>query len=318
MSKLKYRYGKYILQEGENSALILDVRNPLANKSRVHSHIFTETGGVNYPLSEMVNASAKKIFKQTVDSMSEALIYLRTVARLLQKAQIHTVLHVGQWSPLDESLAEILPQFNPANKLYCLSETRPLGKIPSVNFIFAEGGEYLLPEKFFDTIIFQEPQNLKISVLLSLKDYGKIYFAAQISEVSELLTRHARAFPLTEKIVLFEVEVSPQFREKLYRHTPQGKLDEKKSAIIQTVEKLPAVMKKFSSHKKAHVLDEYISEVVRAEKILAEIFPALPSINVKFNFNVLKEFLIDLRLGNGSAARVNRQYEILSKDLSNL
>ena len=318
MSKIKYLGGKYILQDEGRGALLVNLRTPSVNRSRVHSHQFTKNRTVEYPLTTIVNAAANKIFKRTPETMAELVTYLRIVARLLRKPQIHTVLRVGQWSPLDESLAEILPQFNPSNKLYCLSETRPLGKIPSVNFIFAEGDEFLLPEKFFDTIIFQNPQNLKISVLLSLKDYGKIYFAAQISEVSELLTRHARAFPLNKKIALFEVEVSPQFRTEIYRHTPQGQLDEKKSAIIQTVEKLPAVMKKFSSHKKANVLDEYISEVIRAEKILAEIFPALPSINVKFNFNVLKEFLIDLRLGNGSVARVNRQYEILSKDLSNL
>lgn len=54
----------------------------------------------------------------------------------------------------------------------------------------------------------------------------------------------------------------------------------------------------------------------RAEKILAEIFPALIGDTIKFDFNLLKEFLIDLRLGNGTPARVLRQHEISAADLS--
>ncbi len=317
MSNINYSDGKYILQDGDRGTLLADVRTPLVNRSRVHSHQFTEQRTAEYPLTNIVNAAANRIFKRTPETMAELVTYLRIVARLLRKPQVHTVLRVGQWSPLDESLAELLPQFNPANKLYCLSETRPLGKIPSVNFIFAEGEGYLLPENKFDTIIF--PSTPPPEVLSAVKDYGRIYFIAQPWKVEEFLKNAAQIFPLTEAVALFELEVTPQFRQELRKRTPQGRLDEKLSAISQTVAKVPAVLKKFNTlpHKrKTAYLDEYIAEVARAEKVLAEIFPALPSDSVKFNFNALKEFLIDLRLGNGSTARVNRQYEILSQDLS--
>ena len=318
MSNVNYNDGRYFLQDGEQGALLLDARTPFANRSRVHSHQMTEKGDIIYPLIGTVNAASSKIFKRTPASMAELVIYLRIVARLLRKPQIHTVLRVGQWTPLDEALAEILPQFNPDNKLYCLSETRPLGKIPSVNFIFAEGGEYLLPENKFDTIIF--PATPPPEILSAVKDGGKIYFAAQPWKVSEVLKSQAKLFPLTAELALFELEVSPQFRQEIHKLTPQGQLDEKLSAITQIVAKVPAVMKKFNAlpnKRKAAYLDEYIAEVTRAEKLLAEIFPALPSENIKFNFNLFKEFLIDLRLGNGSASRVNRQCEILSKDFGN-
>ena len=316
MSNINFKDGKYFLQDGERASLLLDVRTPFLNKSRVHSHQFTESGGVEYPLTDTVNAASQKIFKRTPESMAELLAYLRIVARLMNKPQIHKVLRVGQWSPLDKSLAEILPQFNPDNKLYCLSETRPLGKIPSVNFIFAEGGEYLLPENKFDTIIFQATPPPEI--LLAVRDYGKIYFTAQPWRLEEFLKSQAQLFPLTQEVALFELEVSPQFRQEIYKRSPQAQLDDKKSAITQVVEKLPAVMKKINSRKKLSYLDEYIAEVTRAENILAEIYPSLHSDTIKFNFNVLKEFLIDLRLGNGSTARVNKQYEILAQDLGNL
>ena len=366
MSNVNFKDGRYFLQDGERAALLLDVRTPFLNRSRVHSHQLTESGSVEYPLTDTVNAASQKIFKRTPESMAELLTYLRIVARLLNKPQIHKVLRVGQWSPLDESLAEILPQFNPDNKLYCLSETRPLGKIPSVNFIFAEihkvlrvgqwtqfdeslteilpqfnpdnklyclsetrplgkipsvnfifaeGGEYLLPENKFDTIIF--PTTPPTEILLAVRDYGKIYFTAQPWRLEEFLKSQAQIFSLTQEVALFELEVTPQFRQAIYKRSSQAQLDDKKSAITQVVEKLPAVMKKFNPRKKLSYLDEYIAEVTRAENILAEIYPSLHSDTIKFNFNVLKEFLIDLRLGNGSTARVNRQYEILAQDLGN-
>lgn len=315
MSNVNFKNGKYFLLDGEQATLLLDVRTPFANRSRVHSHQFTKSGGVEYPLASAVNLAAQKIFKKTPESMAAFLTYLRIISRLLSKPQIHKVLRVGQWSPLDESLAEILPQFNPNNKLYCLSETRPLGKIPFVNFIFAEGGDYLLPENKFDTIIFSTTPPPEI--LLAVKDYGKIYFVAQPWHLEKYFIEQSKLFTLAQEITLFELEITPKFRQEVYKRSPQAQLDEKKAAITQIVEKLPAVMKKSNSRKKLSYLDEYIAEVIRAEKILAEIYPALHSDTIKFNFNVLKEFLIDLRLGNGSPPRVNQQYEILVQDWSN-
>lgn len=319
MSNVNFKDGKYFLQDGERGTLLLDARTPFFNRSRVHSHQFTPQGGVEFPLTNLVNVATQKIFKQTPESMSELITYLRIVARLLNKPQIHNVLRIGQWSPLEESLAEILPQFNPANKLYCLSETRPLGRIPTVNFIFAEGGDYLLPEDRFDTIIFTKTLPPP-EIMLAVKTHGKIYFAESSWKVEEKLRSQAKIFPLTQENALFELEITPQMRQELYKGTSRGQLDDKKSAIAQVIDRLPSFMKKFNSlsgKKKLPYLDEYIAEVVRAENLLAEIFPELYSDTIKFNFNLLKEFLIDLRLGNGAIVRVNRQYEILAKDWSN-
>ena len=307
MSKVNYTDGKYFLSDGEQTELLLDVRSSLANKSRVHSHQFNQTGGVEFPLTNLVSAATQRIFKKTAVSMAELITYLRIVDRLLRKPQVHHVLRIGQWSPLDEALAELLPQFNPDNKLYCLSETRPLGRIPSVNFLFAEGGEYLLPADRFDTIIFLG-SNPPLEVLLAVKTHGKIYFAAQ--NVEEWLMAQAEIFPLTSQAVLIEAEISSAIRQELEQRTPQGQLAEKKSEIAQVIAKLPGILKKKNAR-----LDEYIAEVTLAEKLLAEIFPELHSDTIKFNFNLLKELLIDLRLGNGSITRLSRQYEVLTQDL---
>ena len=317
MSKVNYKGGKFFLQEDSGEVeILLDVRSSSANLSRFPTQKLLENRSVEYPLSKAVADSAKKLFKKTSESLAELVIYLRTVARLLRKPQIHNVLQIGELTPLAEALAEILPKFNPANKFYCLSETRPLGKIPSIIFLFAEGGEYPLPENKFDTIIFSERKTPPPEILLAVKDFGKIYFSAQMPELDEFFKAQNKIFVLNKNLALFETEISPPFRKEIFNHTPQGKLHSQKIFIGKVIDKFSYV-KNFSQ------LDEYISEIKRAEKILAEIFPTLHSATIKFNLNLFKEFLIDTRLAPDSdakkiaAVRATNQHKILIRDWNN-
>ena len=306
MSNVNYSNGKFFLTEsGQQPQLLLDVRTPFVNRSRINSHQFAqeEKNRVIFPLEQIVNNAAKKIFQRTLPSLAEVVTYMRIVARLLRKPQIHTVLRLGQSSPFDAALTETLQKFNPANKIFHPEKVEA----------------YLLPENRFDTVIFFAQNTPPIELLLAVKDFGSIYLIAPSATSDGLLRTYAKIFPLTEQAALFELTVSPQVRQEIRRRTPQGQFDEKFSAINQVVAKLPDVLKKFdalSRKKKNSHLDEYITEVIRAEKILSEIFPMLASDTIKFNFNLLKEFLIDLRLGNGAIARVRRQHEILLHELS--
>ena len=249
------------------------------------------------------------------------VIYLRVVARLLRKPQIHSVLHVGRWSPLDEALAQILPQFNPANKLYCLSDTRPLGKTSGVIFLCAEGGELPPAGNFFDTVIMSAGQVPSTQQLLAVKDFGKIYFTAPKESVDEPPEKLSKIFPLTDSLSLLETTISPSFRAKLSLKTPQAETAAKLNGITEVVKKSKGIIKNFQSiprRKRNAVLDEYLAEFSRAEKILAEIFPELNSDTIKYNFNLLKESLIDLRLENGLLSRVAKRYEILTQDFDRI
>ncbi len=309
MSNLNYSRGKFFLTDGEQNFLLLDARTPVLNRSRINSHQFTQDRkSVVFPLEQIVSKAAKKIFQKTLVSMAEAAIYMRIVARLLRKPQIHSVLKIGQSSPLDEALTETLSLFNPANKFF-----KP-----------AQVDENFLPEKKFDTLIFLEQRAPSPDVFFALKDFGCVYFVAPIQSLQGFLREQAKIFPLTEQAALFELEISPPIRRELQLRTPQGQFDEKFSAVNQIIDKLPDVMKKFSAlprKKKNPCLDEYIAELIRAEKTLAKIFPMLHSDMIKFNFNLLKEFLIDLRLADDKQKkffvnRVVRQHEILAKELS--
>lgn len=184
-----------------------------------------------------------------------------------------------------------------------------------------------MPKDKFDTIIFPEFALPPIEILLAAKDYGKIYFAAPKSSLVEPFKTSAQTFDLEENFSVVELEISPRLKQELKRRTPQAQLDAKKFQVAQTALKLAEVAKKFNTlppQEQNRCLDDYIAEVVRAEKILNEIFPALHSDTIKLNFNVFKEFLIDLRIYEKPAlkqlavADLNRQIGILMQDLNRL
>ena len=128
MSYLKSENSVFVFCDDFNKPqTLIDLKNPLANQSDMPQ----ET------LLQQTNSGLSKL-NGTPDTLLNAMIYFRIVARLMQKPQIHNVLRIGAWSLLDEVLAEILPKFNPANELYCYVDHRPVGNFEHVNFIFAE------------------------------------------------------------------------------------------------------------------------------------------------------------------------------------
>ena len=140
-------------------------------------------------------------------------------------------------------------------------------------------------------------------------------------------TKCDRTFYLTEDFLIVELELSPTLKRELRRRSPQNQLDAKKNQIRQTLYKLNSVAQKFGTlppQARKNLLDEYISELVLAEKILNEIFPEIHSDTLKLNLNMFKEFLIDLRLYEDLRMKqltvedLNRQIKILAQDLETL
>lgn len=319
MSYVNFSNGEFIFHDAEDKPRrILELLNPAANQSDL-----TQAELVN-----RVQGNLKKIFDGTLDGMNRAIIFFRIVARLIRKPQIHNVLHIGNWSPLDEVLAEILPQFNPENFLWSYAPMRPLRKFEHVNFVHAEvDGGYIVSQNKFDTIIFSEQKLPPLEILLAPKDFGEIFFTAPNSELPDYLTPAAQIFELARNFSLIEVEMSPTLKRELYKLTPQGKLDDVKNLIRQTIYKFRDVVKNFynfTPQEQNSILDRYLAEVTRVEKILAEIFPQLQSDTIKQNFNVFKELLIDVRLyedwqlKNRAVEDLNRHTPILLQDLRNL
>ena len=162
---------------------------------------------------------------------------------------------------------------------------------------------------------------------LSRKYKSKIYFIASPSKLKAFPTKCDRTFSLTEDFLIVELELSPTLKRELRRRSPQNQLDAKKNQIRQTLYKLNSVAQKFGTlppQARKNLLDEYISELVLAEKILNEIFPEIHSDTLKLNLNMFKEFLIDLRLYEDLRMKqltvedLNRQIKILAQDLETL
>jgi len=275
-----------------------------------------------------VKGAVQKLFDQTAIGAMNSIIYLRLVAELIRKPQKHDVLHVGQWSLLDDTLAVTLPKFNTQNRLWYYAPSRPVGQFANVNFIFAEAqGEYLTPENKFGSVIFSEQKLPPLELLFAARDYGKVFFAAPKSALPDFWTTAAQIFDLEGNFSVVELELSPAFKQELRRHSPQGQLDDKKAQIRQTFLKVRDVAKKLNElppQEKNSFLDEYIAEVTRAEKLLNEIFIAVHSDTIKLNFNMFKEFLIDFRLYDDwqlksrAAEDLNRQIGVLEQDLNTL
>lgn len=117
---------------------LVDYLKPAANQSDLaQANLINE-----------VQVNLQKLMNGTPEGMMNGMLFLRIVARLIRKPQIHNSLHIGQWSQLDDVLAMILPKFNAKNFLWCYSKNRPIGKFESVNFIFAEvNGGGVLPSR---------------------------------------------------------------------------------------------------------------------------------------------------------------------------
>lgn len=312
--------GIFLHDAADKPQKLISLYNPADNRSDLSQNDLINT----------VQNNLQKLFNGTLEGGINAIMFLRIAARLMRKPQVHNVLHIGSWSPLDEVLAKVLPQFNPKSLLWNYAPSRPVEKFANVNFIFADvawGGGYVISPNKFDTIIFSEPRLPDAEILLAPKDWGRIYFAAPKSALPDYLAESAQTFDLDENFSVIELEISPTLRKEIFSHTPQGELDDKKGKIRQTFLKIREVSKKFNElppPEKNSVLDEYIAELTAAEKILNEIFPALHSDTVKLNFSMFKEFLIDVRLykdwrlKNRALEDLNRQIKILAQDLNNL
>lgn len=113
-----------------------------ANKSqRLISNLNAVDNQSDLLQADLINSvedNLQRLLDNTFEGMIRLIIFLRIVVRLIRKPQVHHVLHIGKWSPLDEILAKLLPQFNGKNFLWCYSLAHPVGKCGNVNFIFAE------------------------------------------------------------------------------------------------------------------------------------------------------------------------------------
>lgn len=320
MSYLTFNNGEIILHDAANlPRSLVEFANPAANRSDLEQSV----------LVNEVSGTLQKLFDKTSAGAVNTIIFLRLINSLIRKPQTHNVLHIGQWSPLDDTLAVTLPKFNAKNFLWYYAPNRPVEKFEHVNLIFAEvnGGGYVISENKFDSVIFSKQTLPPLEVLLATKDYGKIYFVAPKSSFPDFWATSAQIFDLEQNFSIVELELSPSLKNEILRRSPQGQFDAKKNQIKQTVLKVHEVAKKFNElppQEKNACLDEYIAELTRVEKVLNEIFPELHSDTIKLNFNMLKEFLIDFRLyddwqlKNRAAEDLNRQIGILEQDLNTL
>lgn len=327
MSYINFEQGKNFFYDKTNTKIFLaDLVTPDVNHSKISSHQFVGGGGINYPLSADIYRIIQKFSNGSLNSVAHAMIIFRLLDKILRKSQIYNILHVGAWSVLDEVIHEILPKFNDKNFLYVLNNSRPLQNFNHAKFIFTDGEKYFLPENKFSAVIFSEMTPPPAEIILAAKNFGYIYFLCNVGNVSEEIKTHSQIFEFENNFALFELQATIELKKIISGSTELGAVAEKKSEIRKIIKELPARAKKYNSltgAEKLKCIDELIADLVRAEKMLSEIFPHLISDTVKFNLNMLKEFFIDFRLRVNdpklqkiSSGRIDEQYKILAKDMN--
>ena len=325
MSYINFEQGKNFFYDKTNTKILLaDLVTSEINHSKLSAHQFNPSGGISYPLTDDVYRIIKKFPNGSMQSVADAMIIFRVLDKLLRKPQIHNVLYVGAWSVMCEVIHELIPKFNDKNYLYVLSNTRPIENFNHAKFIFTEGEKYFLPENRFSTIIFSEMNVPPAEVILSAKNFGYIYFLCNVGNVSEDIKSHSRIFEFENNFAVFELETSPELKNIISQSTELGAVGAKKSEISRIVLSVPASIKKYNlrtGDKRLKAIDKLIADLIVAEKKLAEIFPYLMSDTIKFNLNLLKEYLIDFRLRMNepnlqkiSAKKIADQYKILIED----
>ena len=319
LSYINFEDGKlFFCDETEKKIFLADIKTSAENKSRLHSHQISKGGGIGFPLSEKLKKVLENFEDGNAASFAKAIIFLRITAELLRKERVFKILSFGEWTKLNSSLAEFLPQFNEKNFFYSFSKTKPLEIFPNAKFFFAEDEEIFLPENKFDAIILDRPL-LENEFLLAAKDFGKIFFTATNNSLPEIFQKNLQIFELVEGFYLFELTATPELKKFLHSQTFEGQLAARKNFIQATVKKLPAIFEKISSlsvDEKNLLLDNFISEISAAEIILSDIFKYLYSDSAKQNLNLLKEFLIDYRLNFRDEEKIFAQYKIFIEDLS--
>lgn len=328
MAYTKIENGKVFFYDKNNTQiLLLDFISSAENRSKINSHQFNSDGkGIHYPLSTELANGSKKFSGGDYKSFISAVIYYRIIAELLRKPQFHNILHVGEWSAIDEAVIEILPKFNEKNFLYVLNNSRPVQNFNNTKFIFTEGEKYFLLRDKFSIIIFSENNLPPPEIFLSAKNCGKIYFMCDITAVPEEIKSNAKIFELEGNLALFEVTASAALKKNIFFKTELGAVEAKKFEIAKIISQVPVAVQKINSAFEAEqcaALDKIIKSLTAAEKLLAEIFPYLSSDTVKQNLNMLKEFLIDyrLRINNKELQKISevnfvRQYKILTEDMN--
>ena len=314
MSYISFDGGKiFFHNNADEKFLLIDTVTSSENRSRVHSHIFTEKH-TDFPLTNYIRSGIEKIFNNSTESLAGVTVFLRITAELIRKPQVHKVLRIGEWGALNEVLEKFLTKFNDENFLYCYAKSRPLENVPNAKFIFSESEDYFLPENKFSSIILDKPF-LREEIFFASRDFGKIFFVAKKDGLPYWLQKNLLMFELSDQIFLFELTVTPDIKIFLRSQSLDGQIDKIKSTIRQTIELVPQMIDRaesFSGNEKKFFLDSFFPQLTNSEKLLAEIFPQLNNDKIKLEFNLLKEFFIDYRLDFCDAEKVLAQQKILS------
>lgn len=337
MSLIQYQNGWVYLTDGYNQkTAILKVYDPLGNYSSLP--MYESEGGKRYPIFDLLTTISGDYIHLSsgvtggLDKTEVHLCLILIAKALMKKHRDYSVLELGcDNGVLSASLAPLLKGFNPGNRLVCVTERldRAAGWVDKVSLsgaadiaslVAAPCASAPLPRDRFDIVVingsapFEDPADIVWRSIGLAKNNGLILCVSSsqflLTSSIQVIAENCHEYYLGSASSVLACPVGTKDKYVAYKRTDEYKRNLRKQEIIGAIgslKKFIAGLPQLPAGDPA--LDAAIQTVMRAEDGVLAVFGDLTSVDIKYCVNVLKEYLIRLRLSQDEAERARYAVE---------
>lgn len=300
--------------EDDNIELLLDTQDMFCNYSALPMHydIQKPEGG-----SEMFFAltdSLSKVIEKT-DGGSEAFLVLSVIADMLKQYRQKKVLFAGKALPLWAKLtAQMVKLFNKDNTFYWLSDEIGSCDMSYVTPVFTVIDRFVLSEKEYDVIIFDEASLDSVLsdeilgiYIAALKAEGRLLIAAnndlKFGEVIEALP-DKKLYSFDNGVLVYSFEGSLKNKRFIYENSLDAAVKNISMTIFDSISELAGAINLVPKDEYAGLIDS----VAQLEKLEMSISEYLVPSDLRYRLNRLREAMIDYFMGMADLEQVEKAY----------
>ena len=310
-----YRYGsKFLYKIGERSFKILfDGEDVLSNYSKASLQLpyLNENNvvSIKWPLND--NADI------LINNMPEyiQLVILRSMHFMLEhNTKINIALIGNNGYDLLMRISAIIPYCDKDNKIYSYSSqyinyqhdntTQIIGKIESIHQEYHFYNMCILNLLDIDLASIN---NILVKVVLSTKLTVRLLIIANndkiIKENYDLL-KNGEMYYLNDNVFVAEMMITNILWKSIYEKTNEFYIEKEKRIIISAIKEIKSSLDAYA----AEEYDMLINRIINIENKIIEIDHEFYDKNLKWYINLLKESMIEYRLGFGTLNTIKDNY----------
>lgn len=315
----------FFQQDNGVQRILLDTSNVYDNHSSVSMGELEPAygeGRQKEPFSKQLGNALQSLGNR---NLGHILMMTLLVKELWKKTRPIRFLRVGGSlaDPPDLRTAEMLELFCPDSYLWHMCRDMD-GSLPRENILPLPMKTELRPlaDGSFDVLFLDDaagelhPDRIA-ELLAKLRPSGHFFCLTAQREIADACRKwlpKAECLPLEKGAQFLSHELSYEEWNTAWNMTPQGKLAEKKRMAAHRLEQLQKTVASLDSAGREERKQALLA-AEEADKLFAEMYPFLASVEVKALSSQFREALIDWHLGNGDPARVRRCFSALLEDL---